>query len=334
MNNKLFSKITAVIAVVLMTIAAPAAKAQLNYPDNFLCAWGGLGYANLFHQAPYVTSLGGPGALLGVGYEVKKKNFIFNVGFEFDWKNTFSKREDFIVDVNMTDTEGEDFVYSYNFTKFNDNYNVGYVNLPVRLGARFRSFYFLVGAKVGLNLFATSNSWARIHTYGTYPWSIVPFENQPDHFFLDKKLSGSNSFKTDLNVAATLEMGWSIYPGNRKAKHYYRVGFFADYGLFNIHMNADEGNVIGIPSGGNTDVTDVKLNSLFTSNQFLDKNVNPAMIGCRFTVLWHVGERHTCNCYIPYHTKWERQNEKGYPNTHHISEFKTKKANNNKKYKR
>lgn len=300
---------TAVAVLTLTLLIWSPARAQVN---NYLMAWGAVGYSSFIHNVPYTTPLGGGGGLLGFGYELNYKKFIMNFGAEFDFKNSTTLRNKFQMDVDMHDTEGEEFVFTYHVTKFRDHYNVGYVNVPLCFGARGQRFYFLAGAKVGFNLFAFASTRANIHTTGTYPWSIVPFENMPDHFWTDKKLATTGQkFNMNMNVVGTAEFGWNFYPAKKKAKHYYRIGIFADYGVLNVHINDDRGNVVGIPPAGKNPL-DLQLNSLFTSNQCIDKDVNPLLVGVKFTILLQVGEHHPCNCYQPYRTRWAKQNNRIY----------------------
>ena len=53
-------------------------------PRHYITLWGAGGYSTLFNEVPYTRSVGGPGALVGFGYELTQKNFLFTFGVEFD----------------------------------------------------------------------------------------------------------------------------------------------------------------------------------------------------------------------------------------------------------
>ena len=121
--------------------------------------------------------------------------------------------------------------FHYNFTKFHDVYSIGYLNIPIFFGGKINSVYFLVGGKVGINLFGSSTTSSHLKTTATYPWAIDEFQNMPDHFLLDKELSNSYPITFNLSVMASAEIGYVFPKSKAKSPFSQRLGLFVDYGL-------------------------------------------------------------------------------------------------------
>ena len=108
----LYKKIRFII-LILILFCSVGLQGQSEETHHFINVWGAGGYANLFNSVPYTRAIGGPGALVGFGYELNYKRFVFNFGLEFDYKYVNIGRDDFRMDVDMIDTEGDDMVFHY-----------------------------------------------------------------------------------------------------------------------------------------------------------------------------------------------------------------------------
>ena len=285
----------------LAFISSLSGYSQKNLTEHFIAAWAAPGYANMIHDVEKATPLGGGGGLIGLGYEFNYGHFILQVGGEFDIKHVQNNLKPFQREINMYDTEGDEVIFNYQFSQYVEKYNVGYINIPILLGAQFPSqYYFLVGGKLGINVmgYATINS--RLKTYGIYPQFIDDFEGMPDHFYVNEKnLKNSNSVGFNLNMIASVEFGRNIFPSNRNSRVHYRLGGFVDYGLTNLNSNQINGNgdIVNLPvsTDGTKNVLDVQQNSMFTSNLMKDKAINSLLVGVKFTVLFNAGGK-SCNC--------------------------------------
>ncbi|MDR0829062.1 MAG: hypothetical protein LBN95_02995 [Prevotellaceae bacterium] len=372
--------------VALLIINSLAAQGQAYNNKYYLSFWGAGGYASILHrEIPYVQAQGGPGALLGVGFEYNHNRFVITFGAEFDWKNSTSKYLEHSIYVGkiydsatgnlminadgspnpnlpaigkpvlaggFKDSEDPDgapgfpdkFVMKYKFDKAKDVYNVGYVNIPLLMGAKFdNGFYFLLGGKFGLNMFAKAvSSTTDYATTAIYPEFIDEFGNMFE-YSLASGISATDktTFRLGYNIAASAEIG-KTYFFNKKSRWQYRLALFADYGLLNVNLpnnvsyiNTD-GNFIGIQPGGDIDPKDVRLNSILTSyqayNQQLDANgdlqpmlnsprsVNPLLVGIKFTLLFDLGNKEPCNCLPEYKSKWTTS---GRQRTSYIKKYRT-----------
>ena len=92
-------------ALLIALLSTCALQAQNAETHHFINVWGAGGYATLLNDVPYTRAVGGPGALVGFGYELNYKRFVFNFGVEFDYKYVNISRDDFRMDVDMIDTE-------------------------------------------------------------------------------------------------------------------------------------------------------------------------------------------------------------------------------------
>ena len=279
---------------ILFFVTSSALVAQTQETHHYINVWGAGGYATIFNDVPYTKASGGPGALVGFGYELSHKRFLFSFGAEFDYKYVSMSRNDFRLSVDAIDTEGDPLLFHYNFTGFTDRYSLGYINVPIFFGGKFNKVYFLVGAKVGINLFGSSSVQSHIKTTGTYPWALEEFQNMPDHFFTDYDVKNEYPIRFGLSVAPSAEVGYLIPKSKSKSLFSQRVALFVDYGVLNIHQKVSNGNVVGIPTNDN--ILNVKLNPLMLSDQALNSSFNPFMIGIKYTASFEIPVPKTCKC--------------------------------------
>lgn len=322
-NKRNFFRIAAVFALILCFLPLKAQKAQRYDNKYYMSLWGALGYANLLHNVPGTTPLGGVGGLFGAGFEYNHKRFILTFGAEFDYKNTTTRIKDFypeyktglhhelgeVIMINdkpvaygVLDTEGDPFVMLFDFSKYKENYHTMYVNFPLLMGGQFKTFYFLAGGKFGLFFGRESYTKTSYRTAGDYAKFIDIFENMPDHFFNDYTSKRKNDVKFGFNVVASMEMGKVFYP--RKSKVHYRLAAFADYGVLNIHKN----NILGPLVKFKPDMAHVvELTSSLSAERSRDKHVNPLLVGVKFTVLFDLGNKEPCQCIPEYKSKWKQK---------------------------
>lgn len=231
---------------------------------------------------------GGGGAGLGLEYELELGRFLFNVGLDFDFQHNMT---DYNLAFDRTAMAPyADYTYHYRFMGYRENRNYLHAGLPIRLGAQFGNFYFLVGAKVGYNLKMSYNSLATgpSHYYqvtatdplqpnteigpnaslGTGLYNIA---NGQEGFNGPLSLKAFNAFPEGLDIRALLEMGIDLdewlqapppkkKPKIRKGQKYmpftkndihYRLGFFAECGGYSVLPS----NTSNIMSFGTTTAT-------------------------------------------------------------------------------
>ena len=352
--------------LVIVFIVSCGYTAHSQVQKYYLDVWGALGYANLIHEKigegseNLVQPLGGVGGLFGLGFEYHYKRFMMNIGVEADFKNSTHKFKPFIAQVGtivdgngnpiqfedidklppgntpsvkagtgMIDSDGDHFAMRYEFQSYRDVYNIGYVNVPLMLGSKFRNgMYFLAGGKFGINIFGYAKTKAQYSTYGLYPQYVNPIQDTGNHLYDDFKTGTNNPISLNFNVAATLEIGKIFFFYKKKTRWHYRISGFADYGIGsffgmspipsggkNVLTNVvSNGSFLGVPGvniadKNHTDVSVIKSNSILTSSQFVDKGLFPLLVGVKVRLLFDLGNKEPCNCLEDYPSKWRKMNK-------------------------
>lgn len=251
---------------------------------HFVSFWGGAGYSGLvdnYKKSPSENLsfsydltggsykpqfLGGGGGLLGVGYELHHKKFMFSVGPEF---RVLSSRDNF----KMLDANGAKFtlidythpaypasmVQHFDFAHYHETNVVGQVTLPILFGANFEKFYFLAGGKVGYSIFGHYHQRAKLTASVTDEMAIDewfelfnhdlqkaqlgkhPLYNQADG--VKPTFKGKNSFGLDAAVSAEfgvninefMPAAWQKENAKKKYPLHMRAAVFMDYGIPNLY---------------------------------------------------------------------------------------------------
>jgi hypothetical protein len=304
--------------------------------------WGQGGYSKLIiKNSEVVSNIGGFGGILGLGYGIKYKHFILEVGLEFDYKSSSLKYNDFkmqvgkfidentgeeiplgttitsemrpIVEGGFVHTDynsGNRFVMQYHFTDLQDRYKIGYLNIPLRLGGTFNGFYFLVGPKFGFNVLSYAETGGKHTSTGYFPQDMGYLEDMPHHSFVRDKADNDKTHfngKLSLNLAASAEMGVNFLFSNTQLQEL-RFAVFADYGLLNINTSNNNTNrdIVYIPATDKIglDPNIVKYNSFVTSN--VKPSVIPFITGLKITMLF-ISRSNCDTCYgqsSSRQTKW------------------------------
>lgn len=208
------------------------------------------GKINLAGQEMKNTLLGGAGLGVGITYNLEYKHFLFETGLDFEILNSTSRYDGY--DITRLDNQTKATYHYLNdrTSETRHDYNVG---LPVMFGATFNDFYFLVGARIGYDVYGSYMQKGQYDIVVEDPGLLEPYglgiHELPSP--ADKKLS----FKApDVKVCA--EIGLDLdkwlqkqpteekqkmkldpgqrYPFGREHIHY-RVGLFAEYGVLNTN---------------------------------------------------------------------------------------------------
>lgn len=284
------------------TLLSGPVAAQMR---QYMGIWGQLGeYSLLVNESTLPNSMGA-GAGLGMTYELRAgKHFLLNLGLGANTAYTiFDIASQEYVLTDMVDSQGDKFDYVYHMTNRQDAYFNTSVQVPLMIGAHFRRFYFLVGAKFDMSLLTRTYIGMDVATEGVYKQFIDPFTNMPEHYYYgsaEYASKGRVTFRPD--VTASTEIGWRVgpvYSGTGadipKQKTQYRIGLFADYGLMDIHR-AQTLPMLQVSSSveqtGNP-VKGVVANDCLSVN-YAAKAVNPLMVGVRFSVFFQLPEKKAC----------------------------------------
>jgi outer membrane protein OmpA-like peptidoglycan-associated protein len=249
---------------------------------HYVGGWLFGGYSAMFHSFDETSVLGGGGGGLGLGYQLRVKNFLFNTGAEFEFLNSATNVNNIRGEKRIFDTQGKEVILPYDYKRNRDVQNVGIINVPLLAGMQFQgaqTYYFLLGGKVGLPVMGSNSNRGKVMTKGYYKEYIDTFTNMQNHYYGEqtfKSKSGLSTFST--NVMLSGEVGielndfLSFWPKAGKAlkknvtrvksENVYRisdaftreaprirVAIFADYGLLNINGNEPKGRAVYEPTG-------------------------------------------------------------------------------------
>jgi hypothetical protein len=294
--------------------------------SGWFSLWGEAGYSRLNDNMlksdylPKVYSIHGFGAGLGIGYEFHYRKFIAMLGIEGTYWNQSTVVDNFQLHTAMIDTEGDPFEGVFDLRNNTDHYNIGYANIPLMVGFHLpKKWYFLVGAKYGLNILgqsATGNDKTTVTSSGIYPQFIDVFVDMPNHEFWTYKRTHQTDIEFENNLAASLEVGKYLSIKNYLTT---RIALFADYGFLNIHKDRVEGaNVTNDPMplsevmrpedilklnpelinniNQNGGLFNPRYNALLLSQRAYKRTFTPLFIGLKLTVQFKLHENNDCMC--------------------------------------
>ncbi|MBQ9340675.1 MAG: OmpA family protein [Paludibacteraceae bacterium] len=330
MRSKLYISILLAALMAVPAVAAPAKKKKKvsNTDLHYIAMWGGGGYSGLvnsFSTAQFNSNIsagtgtlntfdpqfvGGGGGLVGFGYEMHHRRFMFHIGPEFrifssmDKLNHYSLDADGVKQPASYDAAQVDYttmIKHYTFSNFRENQAVGQVMLPIMFGGNFDRYYFLAGAKIGYTVFDFWHQRGKLTTsvteqMGIEDWTDVPSHNLVtvgnlvDHPEYSGTAKGRNKIGLSGGLDATISAEFGInlnefFPAawneqNEEKRHpwYMRVGAFIDYGLPLLNPGSTGVALV------DAQPTSVTTNSLFQS-AWADKKLNSLLVGVKFTAL-------------------------------------------------
>ena len=331
MKNRL-QYIALLLALLIAVPAMPASKKKKgkNTDLHFVSMWGGAGYSGLVNSFSTVNFdagngtpntfdprfVGGGGGLLGAGYEMHHKRFMFRIGPEFRAFSSLDK-----LSITTPDEEGnampgyfsvphadypESMELRYTFTDFRENQAVGQLMVPIMFGGNFDRYYFLAGAKIGYTVFDFWHQRGRLTSSVKDNWAIDEWEGVPSHDLVTDALitehplyAGSPKGRNTIGMAGGLDFTASAEFGvnlndffstewntkNEESKHPWRMraGLFLDYGMPVIKAGV-QGLALVEPTDAN-----VQTNSLLQST-WADKPMNSLLVGVHFTALFQLNK--------------------------------------------
>ncbi len=313
------------IALGLWMITSMVANAQNDQPTSFIGINAGGGASHLFLGKPFDQSnliskpLWGGGGTVGLYYELQYKHLLFHAGLGIDY--TVNRNLIFVEDMAANIMEYPTMLYNYKYDNYieRNTYGVGYI--PVMLGASFKQWYFLAGAKLGLMSFAnTSQDQTDVNIWATDEEVIGPMENMPNHgltdyhFENDLRSAAMKSFNAMLSAEIGVKLNKKAWQPDTKKKMdraeryrearrkktfkeltHCRLSIFADYGLSNIHdYQANAVPYAGENSGGLVAVntpTDLQLHSVLGYKPYETSPLNNLLVGVKLSVQFEIPKK-------------------------------------------
>lgn len=289
------------IAIVCLLFSQALTAAQANGKNNkgawkgatrnihHIAFWGGGGYSGLLNTYEHSKFTGGGGGLLGLGYEYRYDHFILDAGAEFRMftsldKVTFPSTYQVAL---MADGYNQTMNYTFG-DPFRENHVVGQAMVPLMLGGRWDTWYFLIGAKAG---YTVLGNYSQKGTYTTTitdndaqdpNWRDISHGTVTDAPYAQKGKIGygldvTASAEIGLNINGLLSQEWNNRNNARKYPVHLRVAAFADYGVLSMGQ-AQAGPMAIVDESG------ISSRSLHTS-YWANGGLNSLLVGVKFTAL-------------------------------------------------
>ena len=267
--------------------------------------YGRVGYAAMFDKIDLEDRklIGGPGAGLGLGYELEYGHFRFNTGVDFTWLNSTSKYSLMETrDLYLGPTPPYNISHHYYFSDYKEMRNLGYVGVPIMLGGQFDRYYFAVGAKVGFNIidsYSSKGVMDVVEEDSRYA-SMIPVAADEEF----KGLKGKTGLSPlDLSVCAEFGIDldeWlqkqpdpkkkvKVKPGERlpfgREHIHYRISVFADYSVLN-NKNEHDQLPLTFANQNNNEFKPTGSHSLVSLHS--GSPLNNLFVGVKFTIQFEV----------------------------------------------
>ena len=276
--------------------------------------WGLIGYSNLFTSGigyNDATGTANPigflnkdkgyvGGGLGLGYQLRYKQFLMTVGAEFTTYNSvmgITNRPDgtYSLAYGMA-PYANTMTYHYDFAKLNDKIIGGFVQLPVLFGMELKNIplFWQAGVKAGIGLLGMSSVSGVMTTTIEDKELIAGLTDMYKHALVtDQEVKGpATKVNFGLNLAASAEVGVNLDQWVKAASKL-RVSLFADYGILNAlsYKPADGAQDIPTQMAVAQDPTKFPTNSALTTISAASAKVNPFLVGAKLAV-WFDLPRH------------------------------------------
>lgn len=291
-------RISALLLLIAIQTAVTLANAQTSHSLMLWLDGGATSFFDNIEESKYAIG-GGGGA--GFGYELQHKHFLLDIGVGFEYGATNTYMHPYTIDIaGLVDSEGDTYTGHFTFDKRRDISNLGYVNIPLLMGGRFNHFYFLVGAKLGVNLIYNASIQSDVTVKGTYDKYLGLWENMPNHNFGTTELATESPIAfNSIDLKGSLEMGYRF--DIKKPNEWsptspvsFRIGGFIDYGILNANSGINNYGYATVPENG--DVGQISMNHVFVSNLAEEKLINNFFVGVKFTILFRMPSPKDCRC--------------------------------------
>ena len=278
--------------------------------------WGQVGYSNLFTSGiefndPTYVLPGNPtgfqnkdkgfvGGGLGLGYQLRYKQFLMTVGAEFNFYNSvmgIGNQQDgtFALQYGMRPYEAT-MIYHYDFSKLNDKLIGGFVQVPLLFGMELKNLplFWQAGVKVGMGLLGQSTIGGTLTTTIEDKELIGGLTDMYNHTLVTDQAVKSPTQKVNfgLNVAASAEIGVNLDQWI-DATPRLRASLFVDYGFMNSLKYQAAAGAQDIPTQMLVSANPLEFptNSALATTSAANAKVNPFLVGAKLAV-WFDLPRH------------------------------------------
>lgn len=270
--------------------------------------WGQVGYSNLFTSGIAFDDKaqtgfqnkdkGFVGGGLGLGYQLRYKQFLMTVGAEFNTYNSImgisNQPDGSVLRSFGMKPYATTMTYTYNFAKMQDQLIGGFAQVPILFGMELKKLplFWQAGLKAGIGV------WSGSKISGTMTTTIQDNElidglvDMYNHSLVtDQDFDRpATSVKWGLNLAATAEIGVN-FDQWINASPRLRLSLFADYGFLNAlsykaAAPASAKAQTDLPAQllATANPLDFPTNSALATSSAANAKVNPFLVGAKIAV--------------------------------------------------
>ena len=269
--------------------------------------WGQVGYSNLFTSGILFNDATGTanpigfqnkdkgyvGGGLGLGYQLRYKQFLMTVGAEFNTYNSvmaITNRPDgtFSLAYGMA-PYANTMTYHYDFAKLNDQIIGGFVQVPLLFGMELKDIplFWQAGVKAGIGILGLSTVSGVMTTSIEDKELIAGLNDMYKHALVtDKEVERpATNVNFGLNLAASAEIGVNFDRWIKSASRL-RVSLFADYGVLNALSYKEIQGAQDIPTQMLVAANPLEfpVNSALATTSAASAKVNPFLVGAKIAV--------------------------------------------------
>ena len=270
--------------------------------------WGQVGYSNLFTSGIAFDDKaqtgfqnkdkGFVGGGLGLGYQLRYKQFLMTVGAEFNTYNSImgisNQPDGSVLRSFGMEPYATTMTYTYNFAKMQDQLIGGFAQVPILFGMELKKLplFWQAGLKAGIGVWSSSKISGTMTTTIQDNELIDGLVDMYNHSLVtDQDFSRpATSVKWGLNLAATAEIGVN-FDQWINASPRLRLSLFADYGFLNAlsykaAAPASAKAQTDLPAQllATANPLDFPTNSALATSSAANAKVNPFLVGAKIAV--------------------------------------------------
>lgn len=270
--------------------------------------WGQVGYSNLFTSGIAFDDKaqigfqnkdkGFVGGGLGLGYQLRYKQFLMTIGAEFNTYNSImgisNQPDGSILRSFGMEPYATTMTYTYNFAKMQDQLIGGFVQVPLLFGMELKKLplFWQAGLKAGIGVWGSSKISGTMTTTIQDNELIDGLVDMYNHSLVtDQDFDHpATSVKWGLNLAATAEIGVNLDQWINASPRL-RLSLFADYGFLNAlsykaAAPASAKAQTDLPAQllATANPLDFPTNSALATSSAANAKVNPFLVGAKIAV--------------------------------------------------
>lgn len=270
--------------------------------------WGQVDYSNLFTSGIAFDDKaqtgfqnkdkGFVGGGLGLGYQLRYKQFLMTVGAEFNTYNSImgisNQPDGSVLRSFGMEPYATTMTYTYNFAKMQDQLIGGFAQVPILFGMELKKLplFWQAGLKAGIGVWSSSKISGTMTTTIQDNELIDGLVDMYNHSLVtDQDFSRpATSVKWGLNLAATAEIGVN-FDQWINASPRLRLSLFADYGFLNAlsykaAAPASAKAQTDLPAQllATANPLDFPTNSALATSSAANAKVNPFLVGAKIAV--------------------------------------------------